>query len=1341
MTTFEAKFKNIVIKYLPCINTKKEVNELSDLYYALNKVYEKPEMDEFNKILFSEENKKLCKDTFNVVPLNNVFEYFHKKVKNIPDKQKDTKCLDTFDLATTFLTTLHERYHKFTLDFFINLEEIKNFKDSNRFLYIFSPEQHIIIMALNLDFNKVDKKKLNFKNFNNIKSGCSSIDEFFNDSVNYFQSDKITNYPKDYDTWRNIYEMEQELIRQFYISNSNDIAKKDLSMDLENILVYLKFDQYNKQLLDETIRELEKIRTTMKPKSFSSIESDEEPEEEPEESEEENTDDIEDLAVKLQNERFIEDVREFITSLDKKIDIKDYKRTIFEHIDEKIDELPNDCLPLYSKEKLNKKEERKKKQCDDFIYKKDLKEIQSDIEILEGPSYKKYIEGLLNESRREKEEHESKIRIETELTYNMERINTSIKEEEGKSQPNNEKIKILKSKLFSLEGQERILIDSKNPSDYYTNLIQKILEKDGDITDGEKTFINSLKSKLSKSNQNILQSNEKVRILEEALEKIKVHVSKLEEIRKTIKIVVSFQAGVRNILRIRKEEREEEERKERMKREEVQRRIREAREEEKRRKLAIEEERRREKEERRKLEEERRRQKEIEDFTERFAKARLQRGLVKVWRAYRDDKKKKIILNTKEIKEFKSKVNKYAKNLKNLYNRISVIGKKIQSSTISANLKERFKKQKIKLIDGNDVCKEDFYTQSATYKNFFEYLKTMKVTENDSKDIQEEIRKCKYIINTIDNVNIDFEDVTGIGRVLIRIRPAVRKGELKNNIIASIDPDNNKEVIYYGNESSIKCHFNKRKLSDINERQHRPYIKRLLDTFFPDGKKGKKTISYGPFTKVYTSKQNNSSIYKDGLEQGIAISSTVQRMFSARDTDDMYNILIFSFGQSGSGKSFTLLGDEELNLKIRKVQKSDKSDEDKNARIKKLREDGEGIAILSLRDILRDKSIMEKVDNIYINSVQLYKHDIYDALNGKEGKTYKIEGISYNDFKKKFDNKNADIFKTTGEFKEDGVHYIQKWDSNFDIGGNDKNPITNIEKLMTKVDVVKKFQGKYEGNREDTIFQKKISALNGKNILPGPGSTLNELARNQYDFYPTFNLPFDNLPKPFDNYYTKNVVSFDDMDKVMEDCERKTIYDSKKKQNEEKVVKTMESIIDKIKKNRPTRTTFLNPSSSRSHLFIILNIVLKDEYDNKKILLTFSDLAGIEDPKDYLLSSRSEGEYLVDTLKQGRDFDNILSSYSKGIVPKPEIDVTRDDRKYGLYNVVNYLTNDFDGTKKDNINSPTKILTFINTPCCLMENKQFLKNEKTCMNVAQTLDFAEMVSGRKSAIVDDLESL
>jgi hypothetical protein len=79
-----------------------------------------------------------------------------------------------------------------------------------------------------------------------------------------------------------------------------------------------------------------------------------------------------------------------------------------------------------------------------------------------------------------------------------------------------------------------------------------------------------------------------------------------------------------------------------------------------------------------------------------------------------------------------------------------------------------------------------------------------------------------------------------------------------------------------------------------------------------------------------------------------------------------------------------------------------------------------------------------------------------------------------------------------------------------------------------------------------------------------------------------------------------------------------------------------------ILRNRLTRSTANNPDSSRGHLFVKINFKGKDNNDDFNLYI--SDLAGAEDPSEFLGIARTEGYWVLLSLKQ---LQAIMGKYSQ----------------------------------------------------------------------------------------------
>jgi hypothetical protein len=87
----------------------------------------------------------------------------------------------------------------------------------------------------------------------------------------------------------------------------------------------------------------------------------------------------------------------------------------------------------------------------------------------------------------------------------------------------------------------------------------------------------------------------------------------------------------------------------------------------------------------------------------------------------------------------------------------------------------------------------------------------------------------------------------------------------------------------------------------------------------------------------------------------------------------------------------------------------------------------------------------------------------------------------------------------------------------------------------------------------------------------------------------------------------------------------------------------------RIFKNRPTRSTILNPTSSRSHLFIMVRFYVKTQegiVDPTPVVLTICDMAGNERTHSFLAEAKQESLFIYETLKRAKNFSFYLRNYA-----------------------------------------------------------------------------------------------
>ena len=414
----------------------------------------------------------------------------------------------------------------------------------------------------------------------------------------------------------------------------------------------------------------------------------------------------------------------------------------------------------------------------------------------------------------------------------------------------------------------------------------------------------------------------------------------------------------------------------------------------------------------------------------------------------------------------------------------------------------------------------------------------------------------------VKDVNELYEIINGIGLVVVRIGgPGVTDGE---------------------------------KLADVEN----DYIK--LDNC------GDNQEKYGPFL-AFGPNIDQKSIYEN--EQ-------------LRDFFDYENdIALFSYGASGSGKTYTLFGNKFI----------------QNGK-------DEGI----IHKIMNDKF---KTSQITATAIQWYCGNIYSAYI-KNNKTYKYELGNSNDTKEGVEVLNAvdkehlnvkkyEISNSSRLLSKLNDDYFKgNYDELFTKYIHDRKDITKTKNFI-KDDFVNYFFNK---ETKDFLDDDKRN-LFGK-ILENLKTF--DVSRNDKSFA-SFNnkkQPMNVGDKLLDGHLIKSEDNpFDDTFAVqmpIEDADGLNNY------------------LTQVMKSRPTRATAKNPDSSRSHLFIRFRVTNKT--NNKTQNIYTCDLGGIEEPLEYFDLAMLEGYWVVLGIKQ---IGEIIESYNNYKLPKE--DVILGDLKRYLY--------------------------------------------------------------------------
>jgi hypothetical protein len=356
---------------------------------------------------------------------------------------------------------------------------------------------------------------------------------------------------------------------------------------------------------------------------------------------------------------------------------------------------------------------------------------------------------------------------------------------------------------------------------------------------------------------------------------------------------------------------------------------------------------------------------------------------------------------------------------------------------------------------------------------------------------------------------------------------------------------------------------------------------------------------YGPFL-AFGPSDNQEKIYKN--EQ-------LTDFFKYEN-----DIALFSYGASGSGKTYTLFGNKFL----------------KNGK-------DEGI----IHKIMSDKF---NKSNITATAIQWYCGNIYSAyIENKRIYKYELERVS-DDTKEGVRVLNAaqkDCLDITKYNEKSSPILLSRLDEFF----KDYNTLfykyirdrTGIKKTrdFTKNDFVNYFfddKNKFLSDEKKNLFTKILDNLKTYDI-----------SNNIHSFatFDTKNQPKNQGDKLLDEYLINSEGNpFDVAEKIsIENADGLNKY------------------LTQVMKSRPTRATAKNPDSSRSHLFIRFQVTTTD---NKTQNIYTCDLGGIEEPLEYFDLAMLEGYWIVLGIKQ---IGEIIESYNNYKLPV-ENDIQDELKKY-----------------------------------------------------------------------------
>ena len=414
-------------------------------------------------------------------------------------------------------------------------------------------------------------------------------------------------------------------------------------------------------------------------------------------------------------------------------------------------------------------------------------------------------------------------------------------------------------------------------------------------------------------------------------------------------------------------------------------------------------------------------------------------------------------------------------------------------------------------IEKNNLYKKDVNSVISKYNSILE-----------KEEIEDGDVDVYFHIVDIEN---DYENINGVGKVFVRFGGPPLRGP------SIFESSGDTRMVQISNETQNICHK-------------------------------KVNTEYGPYSYVYKN-VTNEHIYRGQID-------SVVKMMSNKKFD----MCFISYGLSGSGKTYTLIGNMH----------------EKNGKTK-------GISHYIIDNIMRE----DPSTKIKCSSIQLYRGNVYKGYSQKEviykyttDETKKERGVEYipratdiqkfNEYMLEFKN-GANVHTKKDKFNR-VFGLLEPKDTKQKLRDNLSNP---LEGIYDKVGMVGQ-----DGTISDMIFN-----------TPNKQPVLCELLEH----YTVSNKQFDiedlKLQGTQDSYFTEagyvGIKNIDDYN----------------------------NYLINVMKHRPTRATARNPDSSRSHLFIEIQF----ESVNSKYSVYICDLGGVEKPYEYAGVACREGYYIVSSLE------------------------------------------------------------------------------------------------------------
>ena len=324
------------------------------------------------------------------------------------------------------------------------------------------------------------------------------------------------------------------------------------------------------------------------------------------------------------------------------------------------------------------------------------------------------------------------------------------------------------------------------------------------------------------------------------------------------------------------------------------------------------------------------------------------------------------------------------------------------------------------------------------------------------------------------------------------------------------------------------------------------------------------------------------------------------------------DIALFSYGASGSGKTYTLFGNKFI----------------KNGK-------DEGI----IHKIMNDKF---KKSKITATAIQWYCGNIYSAyMTDKKLYKYELGRVTDNEEEgvKVFNAvDNKEYLKLDKYTKKNSMILLRTLDTDYFKG--------NYDQLFTK----------YIRDRKGIIKIKDFGQNDFVNYFFNPETNdfLDDNKKNLFgkilDNLKTYDIS-NNIHSfaTFDNKKQPKIEGGKLLDGHLIKSEGNPFDDTYAAKIEINGADGLNKYLTQVMKSRPTRATAKNPDSSRSHLFIRFQVTTTD---NKTQNIYTCDLGGIEEPLEYFDLAMLEGYWIVLGIKQ---IGEIIESYNNYKLPVEDV--------------------------------------------------------------------------------------